>query len=523
MTTLAQSGTHRGSFVEGRWTGALAITIYFALAKLLIHFFTNGQYGYFRDELYFLACGEHLDWGYADHAPLVALAARASRALLGDSLFAIRFFPAVAGALKVLLAGLLVREFGGGRFAAALACLCVVVAPVYLVSDTLFSMNAFEPVFWMTCVYAVTLVINRGDGRFWLLFGLAAGLGLENKHSMLFFGFAIMVGLVLTPLRRWLADKWFWMGGALAVLIFLPNIVWQYQHDWATLELLGNVRKTGKNVVLSPLAFVSQQILIMHPLTAPVWVAALWFFFRDTVGRRFAALGIAYVVLLALMIAMKGKHYYMMAVYPMMFAAGAVVWERALRGTRGGRWMRVAYPLIVLAGGVALAPLSLAVLPVESFLRYQSALGITPPKTEVGHAGALPQHFGDQFGWPEMVETVARVYHSLPPDERAKAAILAGNYGEAGAIDFFGARYGLPKAISPHQNYYLWGPRDYTGEVLIVLQDEREDAEENCHNVEETVAVHHPYSMNEEHYTILICRGLKRPLRELWPDLKHWN
>ncbi|MCA1614314.1 MAG: hypothetical protein LC800_09300, partial [Acidobacteria bacterium] len=161
--------------------------------------------------------------------------------------------------------------------------------------------------------------------------------------------------------------------------------------------------------------------------------------------------------------------------------------------------------------------------PVETFLRYQDALGFRPPKTEVGHAGPLPQHFGDQFGWPETVEAVARVYHALPADERAKAAIYAGNYGEAGAIDFFGPRHGLPKAISPHQNYFLWGPRDYTGEVLILLQSDRADAEEHCGSVEETERVGHPYAMAEEHYTILVCRGLKRPLKELWPDLKVWN
>lgn len=523
MTTATQTHAHRIAVAESRWTSALAIAVYFALAKLLIHFLSNGQYGYFRDELYFLACGEHLDWGYADHAPMVALAARASRALLGDSLFAIRFLPAVAGALKVLLTGLLVKEFGGGRFAVVLACLCVLVAPVYLVTDTLLSMNALEPVFWMTCIYAVILVINRGDGRYWLLFGVSAGLGLQNKHSMLFFGLAIFAGLLLTPSRRLLADKWFWLGGALALVIFLPNIIWQYQHDWATLELLGNVRKTGKNVALSPLEFFGQQILIVHPLTFPVWLAALWFFFRDKTGRRYTVFGVAYIVLLALMIALKGKNYYMMAVYPLMFAGGAVVWEKVLGSSRRGGWMRVAYPLILIAGGLIFAPLSLPVLPVETLLRYQQTLGFEPPKTEVGHAGALPQHFGDQFGWPEMVETVARVYHSLPPDERAKTAIFANNYGEAGAIDFFGARYGLPKAISSHQNYYFWGPRDYTGEILIVLQDEREDAEEHCNSVEEIAPVHHPYSMNEEHYTILICRGLKRPLRELWPSLKHWN
>lgn len=505
-----------------RWAGTLAVALSFALLKLLVHLLTNGNYGYFRDELYFLACGEHLDWGYVDHAPLVGLAAWFARRVLGESLFALRLLPAAAGALKVLLTGLLVREFGGARSGVALACLCVLVAPIYLVADTLFSMNAFEPVFWMTCALAAALAVGRDEPRWWLLFGAAAGLGLQNKHSMLFFGFAVVVGIVATNARCSLASRWLWAGGALALVIFLPNLIWEYRHDWATLELLRNVGESGKNVTLSPAEFLAQQVLMMHPLTFPVWAAGLWFLLFDREGRRFRLLGVAYLALLALMIALKGKTYYTQAVYPMLFAAGGVLFERLTRRPRTA-WLRYASALLLVAGGVAFAPLALPVLPVESLLRYQQALGFTPPKTEVGHAGALPQHFGDQFGWPETVEAVARVYHALPPAERAAAAIYAGNYGEAGAVDFYGARHGLPKAISPHQNYFLWGPRDYTGEVLILLQSDRADAEEHCGSVEEAERVGHPYAMAEEHYTILVCRNLKRPLKEVWPALKVWN
>ena len=507
---------------EKRWTSTLAIALYFSLAKLLIHFFTNGGYGYFRDELYYIACGEHPDWGYVDMAPMAAWAARASRALFGDSLFAIRLLPAVAGALKVLLTGLMAREFGGGRLAVMLSCLCVLVGG-YLALDSFLSMNAFEPVFWMGCAYAIILAINRNDSRYWLWFGLLAGLGLENKHSMLFFGFGIFAGLVLTPERRFFADKWFWAGGATAIILFLPNLIWEYGHDWATIELLHNVQKEGKNVVLSPLAFIGQQIFLLNPVTVPVWVAGLWYFLFDQAGRRYRLLGIAYLVVLVLMIALKGKNYYLLPVYPMLFAGGAVWWVKTL--PRGGKitWLKVAYPLLLVVSGAILAPFALPVLPVETYLRYQHALGLELPKTEVSHAGPLPQHFGDRFGWPEMVETVARIYNNLPPEERARTAIFGNNYGEAGAIDFFGPRYGLPKAISAHQNYYLWGPRDYTGEELILLQWSRGRAERYCNSVEEAWTNSHPLSMAEERYTIFICRGLKQPLAAVWPQLKHWN
>ncbi len=503
-------------------TEGIPIMIYLALAKLLIHLLTNGQYGYFRDELYFLACGEHLDWGYVDHHPLVAVAAKLSRALFGDSLFAIRLIPAVAGATKILLTGLIAKELGGRRFAIILSCLCVLVGG-YLALDSFLSMNAFEPLFWIGCAYCIILAINRNDSRFWLPFGILAGLGLQNKHSMLFFGFSLFLGLLLTPARRFFADKWFWIGAVIALIIFSPNLIWEYRHGWATLELLSNVQKVGKNVVLSPAQFLAQQVLILHPLTAPIWIAGLWFFLFDQRNKRYRLLGIAYLVLLALMIALRAKNYYLLPIYPFLFAGGAVFWEKLFSERCYLSWLKFAYLSLLVITGAIFAPMSIPLLPIKTFVRYQNALGFAPPKTEVGHAGPLPQHFGDRFGWPEMVKTVAGIYHSLPPDERQKAAIFASNYGEAGAIDFFGPHYGLPKSISPHQNYYLWGPREYTGELVIILQGDREEAEERCGSVEEVGSVSHPYAMAEEHYKILICRGLKQPLSEIWPQLKHWN
>ena len=518
MTTAAN--TERPS--ERRWGSPLAVAACLAAAKLLTHVLTAGGYGYFRDELYYIACGEHLDWGYVDHAPMVAWAARLARALFGDSLVALRLLPAVAGALKVFLTGLIARELGARRFAVLLACLCVLVGG-HLALDGFFSMNAFESLVWTACAYAVVLAIRRGEPRRWLWFGALAGLGLLNKHSMLFFGFGVFAGLLLTPARGFFRSRWLWLGGALAFVIFLPNLVWEYRHDWATLELLANVRATGKNVELSPLEFLAQQVLILHPLTLPVWLAGLWYFLFDRDGRRYRLLGVAYVVVLGLMIALKGKNYYLLPIYPMLFAGGAVWWEAALGARRRLRWLKFAYPALLLITGAILAPLAVPVLPVGALVRYQSALGFAPPKTEVGHAGLLPQHFGDRFGWPEMVAEVARVYHALPAEERAVAGIYANNYGEAGAIDFFGPRHNLPKAVSPHQSYYLWGPRDVSGEVLILLQSKRADAERYCGSVEEGPAISHPYSMAEEKYTILICRGLKPPLGELWPLLKRWN
>lgn len=506
-----------------RFTSSLAIAVYFALADLLVHLLTNGQYGHFRDELYFMACGDHLDWGYVDFAPLAALLVKLTRVTLGDSLHAIRFLPAVSGAAKVLLTGLIARELGGGRFAVGLSCLCVLAAPVYLILDTLYSMNTFEPLFWMACAYVLLLAMKRNNPRLLVWIGVLAGLGLENKHSTLFFGFALVVGLLLAPERRFLASPWLWIAGAIALAIFLPNLIWQYQHNWATLEDLSNVRRTQKNVELPPIRFMGQQLLMLSPASALVWIAGLWFLLMDRIGRRYRVLGWTYLAFLSVLMALKGKDYYLAPIYPMLFAAGGVFWEKFLESRARFAWMKLALPALVFLIGAILAPTALPILSPENLVRYQNAIGLQPPKTEVAHSGALPQHFGDMFGWPEMAATVAKVYDGLPPEERAKAAIYTGNYGEAGAIDFFGPRYGLPKAISAHQTYYYWGPRNYTGEVIILLQSRRESAQRSCTTVEDSTQVGHPFAMGEENYRILICRGLKQPLAQLWPRLKHWN
>jgi hypothetical protein len=505
------------------WKDPISIAFFFALPKILVFVLAGSNYGYFRDELYFLACADHLAWGYPDHAPLSIFLTWFGRSIFGDSLYAIHLFPTLAGALKIILTGLIVREFDGRHIAMLVACLCVLVAPVYLGIDLLLSMNAYEPIFWMGCVLSYIWAVKRADRRYWLMFGAFAGLGLMNKHSMVFFGIAFVIGMLLTRDRKAFANKNLWLGGVIAFLIFLPNIWWQYQNNWATLELLRRVQETGKNVVLAPHEFFWQQIFILLPFTAPVWMAGIWYLLFDREGKRFRSLGIAYLITLVLMIFLEAKNYYLVPIYPMLFAAGGVFWENVASRFRLGRPAVFAYVVIVTITGLTFLPVAVPILPVEKFIAYQDAIGIAPPKTEVGFDSVLPQHFADRFGWEEMAAKTAEVYYSLPPEEREKTAIFGNNYGDAGAIDFFGKKYGLPKAISGHQSYYIWGPRNYDGSVIIILGDEKEDAEENCRSVEERDLVGHPYAMSYERFHILVCRGLKAPLGEIWPKIKHWN
>src|SRR5213083_687993 len=310
----------------------------FSMAALLVHLLTNGRYGYFRDELYYIACGRHLAFGYVDQPPLSILLLRLSQLLLGDSLFAIRLLPALAGAAIVALTGIIAREMGGRAWAIALACAGSLCALFNLAVGNFFSMNAFEPLFWMGCVYLLVRIINGGSPILWLWFGVLVGLGLENKHSTAFFGAGIFIALLLTPERRHFAEKWNWFGGLIAFAIALPNILWQAQHHWPTYELLRNIAHSEKNVALSPVQFVVQQIVFMNPGTLPLWLAGLCWVFGSREGRRYMALGVIYLVMLAEFVILHAKSYYLAPAYPMLLAAGGVALERVFANRL--RWFK---------------------------------------------------------------------------------------------------------------------------------------------------------------------------------------
>jgi hypothetical protein len=503
-------------------TSGAAIVTGLAAAKLVVHLYAGRHYGFFVDELYYLACGDHLAWGYVDHPPLIAVIAKLTRILLGDSLAAIRFPAALAGAGLVFLSGFMARELGGGRFAQGFAALSMLLAPGFLGLGNLFTMNAFEPLFWMGCAYVLMRMIRTGDRRLWLVFGTLAGIGLENKHSMLMFGFAIVVGLLLTKERALMRGPWLWIAGAVAFLIFAPNLVWNIQHHFPFLELQANIRNSHRNVDLAPLKFWGEETLDMLPLSLPVWLAGLWWFFLAPPGRPFRALGYAFVIAAAIIMTLDPRVYYLFPAFPMLMAAGAVWWEALLERPRL-HWVKVAYPALMILVAAAIAPIAIPLLPVPAYIQYTKAIHLEQPKIENVRLGPLPQLFADQFGWEEMVATVASAYNDLPPEVRAKTAIFGQNYGQAGAIDFFGPKYGLSKAISGHQSYFLWGPRGYTGESMIVMADRQARLEQRFASVRKVGSVYHPYSMPYEHFDVFYCQGLKRPLGEIWPQLKNWD
>ena len=503
---------------------AYLLVVVLSLSKLALHLALSGGYGYFRDELYYLACGRHLAWGYVDQAPMIAFVARIAL-WLGASLPVLRVFPAIAGALLVALTMLLTWRLGGGRFAQAIAGLTVIFTPIYLAIDSLLTMNAFEPLFWMGCIYVLIRIVQTGDSRLWLWFGVFAGLGLMNKHSTGFFGLSVAIALLFTRERKEFAKPWIWIALAIALLIFSPNLIWQIQHHFPTIEDLRNVQVTGKNVVLPPLQFIWQQIMVMHPVLSPIWLAGLWHFFFGR-GRRYRLLGWIFVIFFLMMMFLHGKDYYVVPIYPVLIAGGTAAWEGVLqrwRFTRGKLWAKAASAAVILVNGAILAPLMLPLLPPQHYQLYAQKVGFKVAKEETQEHSPLPQFLSDQFGWPGLVRDVAQVYDSLPPEERAQTGILTGNYGEAGAVDFFGKSYALPSAVSGHQTYFYWSTHGTNPRNLLTLQYSTGHLSRMCESVEQ-VGVHDDrWGMAEENQPIYYCRGLKASLAEIWPSLKHWN
>jgi hypothetical protein len=495
-----------------------------AAAKLLIHLAPTGRFGYsyFVDELYYLDCSRHLAWGFVDMPPLFPAIVALLRSLLGESLLAVRLLPAAAGAALVVATGLMARDLGGRRFAQGIAALAVVTAPIWLVMHSIDTMNALEQLFWTAAAWIVLRIVRDDRPRLWLLFGGVAGLGMLNKHSMAFFAVAVVGGLLLTAERRAFRSRWLWLGGLAAAAIFLPNLIWIVQHHFPHFEMLANVKRNGRDVQLAPPRFMAQQLLLLNPLALPLWLGGLAWLLCDRDGRRYRVLGLAYLLVIAEMFLLDGRPYYPAPAYPMLLAAGGVALERWLAAPRW-RAAKPAYAAALALSGAALAPLFAPLLPPETLIRYSRAIGLSQPRIENHRLGPLPQLMADRFGWREMAQEVARVYRSLPPADRARAAIFGQNFGQAGAIDLFGPALGLPPAISGHLSYYLWGPRGYTGEVLIVMDDDRETLERLFGSVQLAGRVDHPYSMPYQHFDVFVCRAPRQSLAALWPHVKKYD
>jgi hypothetical protein len=488
-----------------------------ASLKFLIHLLTSQQYGYFRDEFYYIAASKRLAFGYVDFPPFIALLTRLVRATLGESLLALHLFPALAGAALVFLTGWMARQLGASRFGQALAALATLIAPQFLGINSLLTMDSFDILFWGLAIYVLILIFKHDRPKAWSWFGLIVGIGLTNKVSLLYFSLAVVIGLALTPHRKYFRSPWLYLGGTIALAFLLPYVIWNAANGWPTIEFFAAYG--NKVYQASPLEFIVQQILIMHPFTLPLWGMGLVYLFSKR-GETYRPLGWSYVVLLLIFMLQHAKNYFLAPMYPVLFAAGAVFFEQIVQAPQRF-WLKPAYVGLLVIGGILTAPASIAVLPLQAQIAYIRATSGNRVQSEKSDTGLFPQHFADRFGWEEMAATVADVYYGLPPQDQAQACIFTGNYGEAGALEFYGPRYGLPHVISGHNNYYLWGPDDCTGETLILIGVSLSDVQPAFADVRQAGQTHCDYCMPyENNLPIYVAHGLKTPLEQLWPGTK---
>jgi len=504
--------------------------VFIAAALWILLMAVAPRYGYFRDELYYLACGEHPAWGYVDQPPLIAWAAWLLQHSIGTSLYALRLLPALATAATVWLTARLARALGGDAPAQILAALLYAAMPIAVASAHLFTMNVFDLALWTALALLLVRmenarmenapIENTAAARLWLAFGALAGGTILNKYGVIFFLVALFAGILATHWRRSIRTPQFWLGALIAVAIALPNFLWQWQHHFPFLELMHNIRASGRDIARPPLGFFLDQLQVVNPVSMLVAIAGLLWLLGT---RRYRALGIAFAVFYLITTVLKAKNYYLAPAYPMLFASGAVAVTRG-SARRYLRWLPATIASLALLLTLFLLPLLIPILTVSHFQRYIQLTGLKLPEFEHHRKGALPQLYADMFGWPEMVEKTAAFYNSLTPEQKQRTAIYGDNYGVAAAIDFFGPRYGLPKAISGHQSYFFWGAHGYHNIDVINLGSHDDlTLQRECESVRVVGQAAHPLARGDEHFDIYYCQGLRVDATEVWPKTKKWD
>ena len=516
---LRESGKSPMTMLEGLQTPARARSattwlVLLALGVVAIHCALNGNYGYHRDELATIDDARRLAWGYVAYPPVTPAFGRLSLALFGTSLAGLRLFPALAFGLSMLLTGLMAREFGASRAAQLFAALVVAFAPLVLMGSSLYQYVAFDYLAWVALSWCVVRLLAGGDARWWLAIGAVIGLGLMTKYTIAVWVAALGIGMLATPARRWLADRHLWLGAALCLLLFLPNLLWQWQHDFVSLDFLEHIHERDVRIGRADGFVVDQLFVPANPLTVPLWLGGLWFLLFAGHGR-FRALGLMFVAAFVLLLLLRGRSYYLAAAYPPLIAAGSAAGERAL-ARLGGRARTVAAAacwIVLLAGGVAFATPFVPVAPLHSTLWNLSA--------------RVHDDFREQIGWPNIARTVSTLYASLPPDERGSTAALAANYGEAGALNLYRGTFTLPPVISPVNSYWFLGYGDPPPQQLIVLGYSPRRLAELFADCRVAVTVDNVDGVDNEesrdHRDIYLCRGPLAPWPKLWPTMRHYG
>jgi hypothetical protein len=495
--------------IKSGWRRDLLILGSLALGRLLIHLLINRNYGFHRDELAVLDDARHLAWGYVAYPPVTPFLGRLALALFGSSLVGFRFFATLAQCVAMVLAGLMARELGGKGKAQVLAALATAIAPVSLAGASLFQYVSFDYLWWILIAYFVLRLLNSGNPRWWLGIGTTIGIGMLTKYTIGFYVAGLVIGVVATTNRRYLLSRWLWLGVAISVLIFIPNILWQYQHNFISLDFLRSIHERDVAIGRTDSYLVDQFTICINILTIPLALSGLYFYAFSPSGRKYRTLAFMFVVPLLLFLLARGRGYYMTPAYPMLLAAGSVWWEDRLFKSSTLSW--AIWPVLLTAGVLA-GLIAMPVTPINSALWRVSS--------------KLNEDLKEEIGWPELVGVVARVYYSLPADERMRTGILTGNYGEAGAINLYGPSHGLPGAISGVNSYWLRGYGEPPPQTLIVLGLSKKTRDKYFGSCEAVATVTNDFGItNEEtgHRDVFVCRNLREPWPDFWKRVRSFG
>ncbi|HEV7179633.1 MAG TPA: glycosyltransferase family 39 protein [Candidatus Baltobacteraceae bacterium] len=499
-----------------------------AVAAFVLHVATASRYGYFRDELYFIACSKHLAWGYVDQPPLVAIAAFFSAPFHYD-LVVLRMLPIVCASITVLVAVQIAKDLGGGRFAQLFCAVAVALTPAYLLLGNTLTTTSFEGLSWTLVTWCAIHIVRRGErsGAWWSGLAAAVAFGAYGKYSMGLLVVALLIGLLATPQRRVLRSWWTVLAGAIVCALVSPNLLWQAQHGWPFLEVLQgdaahrHAFNTGLTLEYraffpNAVAFAGEQFLYTNPIAAPVWIAGLVLPFASRELRAMRFITVAYIALFAIAVALEAKGYYVIGIYASLFALGAVALERAAA-------FRRAALAVVAAVAIFTMPLSLPVLPLHDFISYTQMLGMTGKGGEP--ARLIQPVYAEEFGWNRLARDVSQFYNSLAPGTRGLTAIYADTYADAGAIDLFGPQYGLPAAISSQNSYWLWGTRGYDGNTMIAIGASRIDVLKRYYrHVTLITTSNEPLKWAVEGPSpIYLCTDPIMPLDQMWPHLRWYG
>ena len=486
-----------------------------ALCGTLIHILLNGQYGFHRDELDFIMNARQLDWGYISYPPLTPFFARIGLELFGESLRGLRVLPAIAQGIVMILAGLMARDMGGKRNAQIMTAFAVFIAPVSLMGGTVIMYFAFDYLWWVMVAFFTVRLLATDDARYWLGVGAGIGLGMMTKYTMIFWVAGLVVAVLVTPIRKYLRSKWLYFGAGLALLIFLPNLIWQIQHDFISLEYLSSIHARDIEWGRADGFLVEQLYTTTNPFSLPLWTVGLSLCLFGASMKRFRTLGWMFVVTFALFLINKGRGYYTGPSYVMLLTAGCVWFENWL-GTRTEKTRRLGFGLLwgtQVIGSLIGISLMKPIAPINSPL-WDITSDVNGEVVEM-------------VGWQDLTAQVAEIYQSIPESEKPRTVILAGNYGEAGAFDLYGDEYGLPRIITGANSMWYRGYGEPEPETVIVVGFESSYARKFFNRCVYSGTVKNSYSVkNEEtkfHTGLYICREPRHPWSEMWQDMQWYQ